>query len=61
VKKIKKFILEENPDLLCLQEIYIFNENFKTVQSWFKNNKYDIINCSVSQKNKYKEIQKTQD
>ena len=28
----KKFILEENPDLFCLQETHMFNENFKTIQ-----------------------------
>ena len=36
----------------------MFNENFKTIQRWFKNNKYDLINCSASQKNKYEEMKK---
>jgi exonuclease III len=58
VEQIKKFIKEKNPDLLCLQEIHIFNENFKTIQRWLKNNKYDLINYSISQKNKYKEVKK---
>ena len=48
IDKIKKFISEENPDLFCLQETHMFNENFKTIQGWFKNNKYDLINCSAS-------------
>lgn len=34
------------------------NENFKTIQRWFKNNRYDLINCSDSQKNKYEEAKK---
>jgi exonuclease III len=50
MEKIKKFISKENPDVLCLQETHIFNENFKTVQSWFKNNKYDIINSVLYKK-----------
>jgi exonuclease III len=58
IEQIKKFIKEENPDLLCLQETHMFNENFKTIQRWFKNNKYDLINCSISQKNKYEEVKK---
>ena len=58
VEQIKKLLKTEDPDLLCLQETHTYIETFKFIQGWFKNDIYDLIYCSESQKQKYEEIKK---
>ena len=53
---IKSFLTKENPDILWLQETYTYIENFTVIQSWFKNDKYDLIYYSESQKQRYEEL-----
>ena len=53
---IKNFLIKENPDILCLQKIHTYIKNFTAIQDWFKNDKYDLIYYSESQKQRYKEL-----
>ena len=44
--------------MLCLQKTHTFTESFKFIQGWFKNETYDLIYCSESQKKRYEEVKK---